>query len=175
MGTDEGEYAIITGGLSAANLNAWIKYAREYAEEKFPNLKLVEDPYPTDEKQDVALSTAKDVMKAYPDLKGFICMSTPAPIGTAQAVRELGLQDKVTVVGTCVQEDCQDVLSDGSLDCGMLWNTQNLGYLTVACAKALLDGNTLSNGATIDGWDSPLVMENDKIVVMGPPDDYEKK
>ena len=72
MGTEEGEYAIITGGLSAANLNAWIKYAREYAEEKFPNLKLVADPYPTDEKQDVALSTAKDVMKAYPDLKGFI-------------------------------------------------------------------------------------------------------
>ena len=94
-----------------------------------------------------------------------IHISTPAPIGTAQAVRELGLQDKVTVVGTCVEEDCQDVLSDGSLDCGMLWNTQNLGYLTVACAKALLDGNTLSNGATIDvykrqGWNLVMPWED---------------
>ena len=49
MGTDEGEYAIITGGLSAANLNAWIDAAKARQEEKYPNLKLVADPFPTDE------------------------------------------------------------------------------------------------------------------------------
>ena len=37
MGTDAGEYAIITGGLSAANLNSWIDYGLKYAKEKYPN------------------------------------------------------------------------------------------------------------------------------------------
>ncbi len=34
MGTDEGEYAIVTGYLTAANLNTWINYGVEYAKEK---------------------------------------------------------------------------------------------------------------------------------------------
>lgn len=174
MGTEEGEYAIVTGGLSASNLNAWIKYAREYADANYPDLKLVADPYPTDEKQDVALSTTKDILKAYPDLKGIIAVSTPAPIGAAQAIAELGLQDQVAVVGTCVKEDCQEVLADGSLDLGCLWNTQDLGYLTVCVAKALVEGKTLSDGMELDGWDNAVKLNGDKDVILGPPEDYTK-
>lgn len=170
---EEGDYAIITGGLSASNLNAWIGYAKDYAEEKYPGLNLVADPYPTDEKQDVALSTAKDILKAYPDVKGLLCVSTPAPIGAAQAIREMGLQDVVTVVGTCVEDDCQDVLSDGSLDTGCLWNCQDLGYLTVAVAKHLLEGGTMEADGeiTIEGLGT-YEIEGEKNVILGPPEDY---
>lgn len=171
MGTEEGDWAIVTGGLSASNLNLWIKYGREYAEEKYPGLNLVADPYPTDEKQDVALSTAKDIMKAYPDVKGIFCVSTPAPIGVAQGIREMGLQDKVTVVGTCVKEDCQDVLSDGALDLGCLWNCQDLGYLTVGVAKALLDGAELGTEIEIEGFGT-FAVEGEKNIILGPPEDY---
>lgn len=173
MGTEEGDWAIITGGLSASNLNAWIGFARDYAAEKYPGLNLVADPYPTDEKQDVALSTAKDILKAYPDVKALFCVSTPAPIGAAQAIREMGLQDKVTVVGTAVKEDCQDVLSDGALDLGCLWNCQDLGYLTVGVAKALLDGATLEADGeiTIEGVGT-YAIEGEKNIILGPPEDY---
>lgn len=170
---EEGDYAIITGGLSASNLNAWIGYAKDYAAEKYPGLNLVADPYPTDEKQDVALSTAKDILKAYPEVKGLLCVSTPAPIGAAQAIREMGLQEVVTVVGTCVEDDCQDVLSDGSLDTGCLWNCQDLGYLTVATAKYLLDGGTLEADGelTIEGLGT-YAIEGEKNIILGPPEDY---
>lgn len=171
MGTEEGDWAIITGGLSASNLNTWIQFGRDYAAEKYPDLNLVADPYPTDEKQDVALSTTKDILKAYPDVKGLFCVSTPAPIGAAQAIRELGLQDKVTVVGTCVEEDCQDVLSDGSLDLGCLWNCQDLGYLTVGVAKALLDGQELGTEIEVEGFGT-FAVEDEKNVILGPPEDY---
>ncbi len=175
MGTDEGEWAILTGGLSAKNLNTWIDFAKEYAETKYPNLTLVQDPYPTDEKQDLALSTTKDIMKAYPNVKGLFCVSTPTPIGAGLAIRELGLQDKVAVVGTAVEDDCQDVLSDGSLDCGCLWNCQDLGYLTVAVTKYMLDGNKVENGVEIPGWKEKLTVEGDKNVILGPPEDYVAK
>lgn len=173
MGAEEGEWAIVTGGLSASNLNLWIDYAEKYAESKYPGLKLVADPFPTDEKQDVAISTTKDIMKAYPDVKGILCVSTPAPIGAAMAIRELGLQDKVAVVGTAVEEDCQDVLSDGSLDVGCLWNCQDLGYLTVGVAKALLDGKTLEDGMEIEGFGT-VALEGEKNIILGPPEDYTK-
>lgn len=174
MGTEEGEWAILTGGLSAQNLNTWIDFGKKYAESKYPKLKLVADPFPTDEKQDVALSTTKDIMKAYPNVKGLFCVSTPAPIGAALAIRELGLQDKVAVVGTAVEADCQDVLTDGALDCGSLWNTQDLGFLTVATAKYMLEGGKLSDGVEIPGF-GKVKMEGDKNVILGPPADYEKK
>ena len=174
MGTDTAEWAILTGGLSAENLNTWINFARDYASTKYPNLKLVADPFPTDEKQDVALSTTKDIIKAYPNVKGLFCVSTPTPIGAGLAVRELGVQDKVTVVGSAVKEDVQDLLTDGSVDCGSLWNCPNLGYLTVAVAKYMLEGGKLTDGADIPGW-GVIKMEGDKNVILGPPEDYEKQ
>lgn len=171
---EEGDWAILTGGLSASNLNTWIKYGKEYAEAKYPGLNLVADPYPTDEKQDLALATTKDILKAYPEVKGLFCVSTPTPIGAAQAIRELGLQDKVTVVGTAVKDDCQDLLTDGALDVGCLWNCQDLGYLTVGVAKALLDGVELGEEIEIEGVGTYAV-ENEKNIILGPPEDYVKE
>lgn len=172
MGTDTGDYAIVTGGLSAANLNSWIDYGTAYAAEKYPNLNLVTDKIPTDEKQQEAYSKTLDLVKTYPDLKGIIGVSTPAPLGAAQAIREKGLQDQVAVVGTCVKEDCQEFLTDGALDVGSLWDTQKLGFLTVGVAKAMLEGKTLENGMEIEGFGTLQLKEDGKTVIMGPPDDY---
>jgi len=174
MGTDSGDYAIITGGLSAANLNAWIDYGTEYAKEKYPNLNLVTDKIPSDEQQQEAYSKALDLVKTYPDLKGIIGYSTPAPLGIAQAIREKGLQDEIVVVGTAVKEDCREFLEDGALDVGCLWNTEDLGYLTVSVAKALLDGETLTNGMEMEGFGTIEVKEDGKTIIMGPPEDYMK-
>lgn len=174
MGTDNAEWAILTGGLSAENLNTWIQFAKDHAASKYPNLKLVADPFPTDEKQDVALSTTKDIIKAYPNVKGLFCVSTPTPIGAGLAVRELGLQDKVSVVGSTVKEDVADLLTDGSVDCGSLWNCNDLGYLTVAVAKYMLEGGKLADGVDVPGW-GVINMEGDKNVILGPPEDYERQ
>ena len=174
MGTDTGEYAIVTGGLSAANLNTWIDYGLSYAKEKYPNLKLVTDKIPSDEKQQEAYTKTLDLLKAYPNIKGIIGYSTVAPLGVAQAIREKELQDKIVVVGTAVKEDSQEYLKDGALDGGYLWDTRKLGYLTVAVAKAMLEGQKLSNGMEVQGFGKIEVKDDGKTVIMGPPDNYEK-
>jgi len=97
---DTGDYAIVTGGLSAANLNGWIDAGLSYAKTKYPKLNLVTDRVPTDEKQQIAYQKTLDLLKAYPTLKGIVGVSTPAPLGAAQAVQEKGVADKVAVVGT---------------------------------------------------------------------------
>ena len=82
MGTDEGEYAIVTGYLTAANLNTWIDFGKAYAAEKYPNLTLVTDPVPSDESAQEAYTQTMALIAAYPNLKGIIGYST-APLRLA--------------------------------------------------------------------------------------------
>ncbi|MDR2021542.1 MAG: autoinducer 2 ABC transporter substrate-binding protein [Treponema sp.] len=170
---DSGDYAILTGGLSAANLNTWIDYGQAYAKTKYPRLRLVTDKVPTDEKQQVAYQRTLDLITAYPNLKGVLGYSTPTPIGAAQAVQEKGLKDKIAVIGSGMPTDSGPYLEDGSLDASILWDPSKLGYLTVVLANNLLKGQN-----PVDGQDIPNVGKisvNGKNVIMGPPTVFTKE
>ena len=169
---DTGDYAILTGGLSASNLNTWIDHGLAHAKSKYPGLNLVTDKVPTDEKQQVAYSKTLDLITAYPNLKGIIGVSTPTPIGGAQAVQEKGLKDTIAVVGTALPTDSGPYLEDGSLRVATLWDPAKLGYLTVVLANNLLKGQTPTNGQDIPKVGKITV--NGKIVIMGPPTDFTK-
>lgn len=172
---DSGEYAIVTGGLSAANLNGWIDLGLAYAKEKYPNLKLVTDKVPTDEKQQVAYQKTLELIKAYPKLKGIAGFSTPAPLGAAQAVQEKKMQDKITVVGTCLPTDSKPYIMDNSLDGATLWDPGKLGYLTVFIAKEKLEGRSVTDGQDVPGVGKITVKPDGKTVIMGPPTDFTKE
>lgn len=174
MGTEEGDYAIITGGLSAANLNGWIDAGLKYAKEKYPKLKLVTDKVPSDEKQQVAYQKALELIKAYPNLKGIIGMSTPAPLGAAQAVQEKGLQAKIAVVGTGLPTDSKPFLADGSLKVATLWDPGQLGYLTVALAKMKLEKKEIKDGMDVPNV-GKIMVKDGKTIIMGPPTDFTKE
>ncbi|MCC3372514.1 autoinducer 2 ABC transporter substrate-binding protein [Cohnella sp. REN36] len=175
MGTDTGEVALLTGGLSAANLNTWIDWAQKQAAEKYPGLKFVSDKIATDEKQQVAYQKTLDLLKAYPNLKGIMAYSTVAPIGAAQAVQEKGLQGKVAVVGTALPTDSKPYLADGSLSSALLWDPGALGYLTVALAKDLAEGKLPTDGQEVPNVGKITVKSDNKTVVMGPPTEFTKE
>ncbi len=172
-GTDSGNYAIITGGLSAANLNTWIDIGAEYAKTKYPNLKLVTEKIGSDESADIAYQKALDLIKTYPDLIGILGYSTPAPLGIAKAVQEKGMQDKIAVIGTAMPTDSKPYLQDGSLDASLLWDPATLGYLTVYLAKAVLDGTPVTDGMDVPNVGKIVVSGKD--VVMGPPAVFTKE
>lgn len=172
MGTDEGDYAILTGGLSAANLNSWIDHGLAHAEENYPGLNLVTERVPTDEKQQEAYSKTLNLLRAYPNLKGIIGVSTPAPIGAAQAVEERGVADEVAVVGTSLPNDSRPYLKSGALRVATLWEPDKLGYLTVYVALEALKGNEITDGMEIPEVGEIEVWDNDKTIIMGPPTDF---
>ncbi|GGJ91025.1 autoinducer 2 ABC transporter substrate-binding protein [Lentibacillus kapialis] len=175
MGTEEGNIAILTGGLAAANLNAWIDAAKAELDENYPDVEIVTEKIPTDEKQQVAYQKTLDLIKSYPDLDGVLAVSTPAPLGAAQAVQEEGLQEEVSVVGSALPTDSQPYLEDGSLDTAVLWNPEDLGYLTVALGKMLAEGKMPEDGQEIEGIGQISVKDDGKTVIMGPPQDYTKE
>jgi ABC-type sugar transport system substrate-binding protein len=175
MGSDKGEYAIVTGGLSAANLNTWIDWAQKQATEKYPGLKLVTAKIASDEKQQVAYQKTLDLLKAYPNLKGIMAFSTVAPLGAAQAVKEKGLEGKVAVVGTALPTDSKPYLVDGSLSSALLWDPGALGYLTVALAKDLAEGKMPTDGQDVTNVGKIKVKSDNKTVIMGPPTEFTKE
>jgi ABC-type sugar transport system substrate-binding protein len=175
MGTEEGDIAMITGGLSAANLNAWIDAGNAYMAEKYPGLNVV-TLEPSNESQDEAYQDTKDVMTAYPDVIGILGYSSPTGPGCGKAIADMGLQDQVAVVANGLEEDCQDVLASGGLKCACLWSTQKLGRLSIATAYYMLthDGAFPQDGETIEGWDEPVISDGEhNIYLTAAGEDYE--
>lgn len=141
----EGEVAIVTAALTAANQNEWIKFMRTRLE-KYPGLKLV-GVKPSNEDQKLAFSVSQDMMKAYPNLKGIFAISSVAFPGAAEAIKQAGKTDKVFVTGLSTPNDMRSYVNEGVVKSVILWNTKDLGYLTICAARALVDGD-LKSGAT---------------------------
>jgi ABC-type sugar transport system substrate-binding protein len=139
------ELAIVSAGPAAANQNEWIKHmqARMSA---YPNAKIVAIKYPG-ENQNVAFQDARDLMKAHPNLKGIFGISSVSFPGAAEAVKQAGKSGQVLVTGLSTPNDMKPYVKDGTVKSVVLWNTRDLGYLTVRVAAALV-ADDLAPGAT---------------------------
>jgi rhamnose ABC transporter rhamnose-binding protein len=146
LGDPQGEVAILTASMTAANQNEWIKYMRERLAD-YPGLKLV-DIKPSNEDQRLAFQATKDLMNAYPDLRGIWGISSVAFPGAAEAVKQAGRDGKVLVTGLSTPNDMKAYVHGGTVKSVILWNTVDLGYLTVHAAVAVARGE-LKPGATV--------------------------
>ena len=135
---DKGDFAIITGTLSAANQNAWMDFMKKRVAEKHPQLKLV-TIRPSDDDRDKAFTEAQTIMKVYPNVKLIIAISAPAVPGAGEAVQQSGRKD-VKVIGLSLPNLCKRYVHDDVVQAVVLWNTKDLGYLTVFTAAKLLQG-----------------------------------
>ena len=132
---NKGEFAIITASLSAANQNEWIKYIKERLAEKYPGLKLVAIQ-PSEGDRDRAFAETQTVLKVYPNVRLVMAIAAPAVPGAAEAVKQSGRTD-VKVTGLSLPNMCKPYVHSGVIDSIVLWNTLDLGYLTVYVANAL--------------------------------------
>ena len=140
-----GEFAIITGALSAANQNEWIANIKKSIETNYPGLKLA-TIRPSDDDRDKAFAETQTIMKVYPKVKLMMAISAPAVPGSAEAVRQAGRRD-IAVIGLSLPSICKPYIQDGVVPSIVLWSTRDLGYLTVySSAKAVT--NELAAGST---------------------------
>ena len=141
----KGEFAIITGALSAANQNEWIAFIKRRLTEKYPNLKLA-TIRPSDDDRDKAFAETQTIMRVYPNVKLVMAISAPAVPGSAEAVRQANRHD-VNVIGLSLPNMNKPYVHDGWVQTVVLWNTKDLGYLTVL-AGSLLTQNKISSSTT---------------------------
>jgi rhamnose transport system permease protein len=140
----KGEFAIITGALSAANQNEWIAFIKKRLE-KYPALKLA-TIRPSDDDRDKAFAETQTIMRVYPNVKLVMAISAPAVPGSAEAVRQANRRD-VNVIGLSLPNMNKPYVHDGWVQTVVLWNTKDLGYLTVL-ASSLITQNKISSSTT---------------------------
>lgn len=136
---EEGEFAIITGTLTSANLNEWIKYIKQRQAEKYPNMKLV-DVRPSDDQKDKAQQEATNLLSAHPNLKAIVAVCSPAVPGAAEAVKQAGKTGTVKVVGLGLPSENRAYVKEGVTQAVILWSPEDLGYLAVQAGVALAKG-----------------------------------
>jgi rhamnose transport system permease protein len=73
-------------------------------------------------------------------------IAAPAVPGIAEAVKQSGRSD-VKVTGLSLPNLNKPYIKDGIVDSIVLWNTTDLGYLTIYAADSLANG-TLKKGAS---------------------------
>ena len=163
----KGEFAIITGALSAANQNLWIQYIKERVASKYPGMKLA-ILRPCDDDRDKAFSETQTILKVYPNVKVIIGISAPGVPGSAEAVKQSGRQD-VKVIGLSLPNLCKPYVHDGVIQAVVLWKTRDLAYLTVKAAAALARGELRSGAASFQAGRLGDVKIEGTDIILGSP------
>ena len=163
----KGEFAIITGALSAANQNEWIAFIKQRLADKHAGLKLV-TIRPSDDDRDKAFAEAQTLLKVYPSVKLIMAISAPALPGSAEAVRQAGRKD-VSVIGLSLPNINKPYVHDGVVQTVVLWNTRDLGYLAVY-ASTLVTQNKLAPGArTLSAGRLGQIEVRGREIILGAP------
>ena len=148
---ESGDYVVYVGTLTTPLHNKWADAAIAYQKAHYPKMKLVADRFPGADEIDSSYKTTLDVIKAYPNLKGILGFGSNGPIGAGNAVREKRLGKKIVIVGTVLPSQAKDLIADGIIREGFLWNPTDAGYAMVAVARLVLDGKPIKDGVDIPG------------------------
>lgn len=147
----KGEYAVFVGSLTVPLHNAWADAAIAYIKANAPDMKLIGDRYGVAENVDQSRSTALDLMRANPGLKGFLAFGSQGPIGAARAVAEKHLEGKIVVLGPFSPGQGRKLVHDGVLTGGFMWNPELAGEVFVTLGTMLAKGEKVTDGENIPG------------------------
>jgi rhamnose transport system permease protein len=163
----KGEFAIITASLTAGNMIDWQKEIEKRRAEKYPEVRLAA-LRPCDDLQKKAFDETTAILSAHPDVRVIMGICSPAPPGAAEAVKQSGRTD-VKVLGLSLPNMNKRFVHEGITDSIILWNTADLGYLTVVAADALTRGTLAPGAAGIDaGRLGRIAIEGDNILLGTP-------
>jgi rhamnose transport system permease protein len=163
----EGEFAIVTASLSAANQNEWMTHIRARLAAAHPKVTLV-GVRPSDGDRDRAFAETQTILKIYPKVRVVMGIAAPAVPGIAEAVKQSGRTD-VKVTGLSLPNMCKPYIHAGIISSIVLWNTGDLGYLTVHAAHALATGRLATGATSIDaGRLGTIAIAGDQILLGKP-------
>jgi len=151
---EEGEYAVFVGSLGSKTHNEWVDGAIAQQKAKYPKMTLVGDKNESFDDAEKAYAKAKEVLAAYPNIKGFEGSASTDVAGIGRAVEEAGLQDKVSVVGTSLPSIGGDLLTSGAIDAIGFWDPAAAGAACNKIIQMIKNGEKVGEGTDlgIDGY-----------------------
>jgi simple sugar transport system substrate-binding protein len=159
---EEGEYAVFVGSLGSKTHNEWVDGGIARQQEAYPNMTMVGDKNESFDDSQIAYEKAKEILKAYPNIKGFQGSASTDVAGIGQAIEEAGLQDQVAVVGTSLPSIAGDLLTTGAIDVIGFWDPAVAGAACNKLAEMQLAGEEIGEGTNlgIEGYESLIADGN---------------
>jgi rhamnose transport system permease protein len=78
-----------------------------------------------------------------PNIKVIIAIAAPALPGAAEALKQLNRKD-IKLTGLSVPSLCKNYVKSGLINNFILWNTVDLGYITVLASRYASEGKLTS-------------------------------
>jgi rhamnose transport system substrate-binding protein len=166
-----GQYAIITGSLTASNLNAWLFWMKKQQQEKYPEMQLVA-VVPGNDDQQQAFVQAQSLLQAYPNLRGLIGNSSAAPPAIARAIEQAGLSGQIAIAGLSTPNLMRHYIENKTVKTITLWDPGKLGRLTAAVGAMMVRHETPHDGMDVPGVGQIRVFLETRKIVMGSPLDF---
>lgn len=160
----KGEYVIYVGTLTTPLHNKWADAAIAYQLKNYPNMKLATSRFPGADEIDTAEQVTRNVLQAYPNVRGILGFGSNGPIGAGNVVRSRHLQKKISIVGTVIPSQAKSLIEAGVIRQGFLWSPKDAGYAMVAVASLQLKGATFETGMDIPGMGKATVDTANKII-----------
>jgi simple sugar transport system substrate-binding protein len=143
---EQGEYAVFVGSLTSKSHNEWIDAAIARQRQKYPDMTLVTQRIEEYDNQNIAYEKTKELIKAYPRLRGIQGSASTTAAGAGLAVEERGLQDKIAIIGTGLVSQCGPYLKGGGAKLISFWDPADAGYVMNKLALMLLEHKALADG-----------------------------
>src|ERR1700758_742654 len=170
----DADIALVTSSLTAAGQNAWIAEIKKYIASAYPKLNLV-TILPAEEDQQKAFQVTGQILKAYPNVKGIIGLSSVAFPGAADAITQANLIGKIAVVGQSTPNQMKPFIKSGAVKSDVLWNPVDLGYAAAYVMRAVIDGKLKPGDTEVEcGKLGKLKVINGSQVLLGPPTVFTK-
>lgn len=164
----KGKYAIVSCGETAENLNSWIAVEKARTEANYPDAELVDVVF-AGEDQSNATQMATNLMNAHPDLTGLIGQCSSSAPAVAQAVEDAGRIGEVFTVGVGTPQAMKPYLESGASSASILWDVENLGYLTGWAGVQLVEGNEIPANPEVGDIKGVSYDAETKVLLLGPP------
>jgi ABC-type sugar transport system substrate-binding protein len=165
-----GEVGVVSGEATATNLNSWIKFIKQRAADKYPNVKIVDVRFTKGGATEDAQRQAQELMTSHPKIKGLVAVASTTVPGVAQAVQAAGKTGKVAVIGYGSPATVRPFVKSGVMKESILWNPEELGYLTVWAMQQIAQGKTFQASNKVPGIQRPISYDAaTKQLLLGPP------
>src|SRR6266850_2521073 len=159
--------AAISTVLKKANQNEWIRFIRKRVSDKYPALTIA-TIRPSDDDRDKAFAETQTILKVHPSVRLMMAISAPAVPGSAEAVRQAGRTD-VRVIGLSLPNINKPYVHDGIVQTVVLWNTRDLGYLSVYAGSLLREHKLQAGARSLQAGRLGTLEVRGSEIVLGPP------
>ncbi|MFC5467950.1 substrate-binding domain-containing protein [Cohnella suwonensis] len=162
----KGKVAIISYVKNAASQFDREKGVRSVLEAS-PDIELL-DTYYAESSEEKAYVKAKQLLADNADIVGIVGLNEPTSVGTGRAIREMKLQDKVTLIGFDSSFNEITLLDEGVMKATVIQRPFQMGYLSVKTAvDAVLGKNVqrvVDTGSLVITKQNMYEEENQKLL-----------